>query len=136
MNQKKYRDISRNKTTQNLFPLDEALGKGTLFKNIYVPYKVDPLAPIPGDEKERLLLEMQMYALAVQDIGLYLDVEPNHKEAVEIYHEYLEKLKKANDEYESKYGTLTKTSQYVNGYPWQWDKNNWPWMMEDEYVGL
>ena len=79
-NQKHFRDISRNKNNRNLIPFDEALGKGTIFRNIYVPYKVDPQAPIPNDEKENLLLNMQKYALAVQDISLYLDVEPNNKE--------------------------------------------------------
>ena len=109
-NQKHFCDISRNKNNRNLIPFDEALGKGTIFRNIYVPYKVDPQAPIPNDEKENLLLNMQKYALA------------RTSSPVRILR---------NEEYEAKYGSLIKTSKYVNGYPWQWDKNNWPWLMEE-----
>ena len=74
-------------TNQNLYSLDEITNTGTLFKDIYKPYKVVPKM-IPESNEEKLLLKIQQFEIALMDLNLYLDVYPNDSSLVNLYSKY------------------------------------------------
>ena len=54
----------------------EGLVKGNYFLNTYVPYKnYMPMDINPKNEKEYLMLMIQVYGLASHDLLLYLDLK-------------------------------------------------------------
>ena len=63
-------------TNYQLNSLDEVINTGTLFKNIYKPYK-NTAKITPETNEEKLLLKIQAYEIALMDLNLYLDIYPN-----------------------------------------------------------
>lgn len=102
--------------------------KGNMFSNLYEPYKNYQVQEInPTNEKEYALLMVQMYGFAAHDLGLYLDVNPNDTNAINLRSEYVNLYKQALAEYESKYGALGLSSNMLDVTPWAWDSKKWPW---------
>ena len=82
----------------------------------------------PRVEKERLLLNVQIYHHACNDIVLYLDNFPNDMMAINLFNNYRNQLLKAIDIYQAKYGPLDIRSISEGHNEWLWTKNSWPWM--------
>lgn len=102
--------------------------KGNMFSNLYEPYKNYQVQEInPTNEREYALLMVQMYGFAAHDLGLYLDVNPNDTNAINLRSEYVNLYKQALAEYESKYGALGLSSNMLDVTPWAWDSKKWPW---------
>lgn len=102
--------------------------KGNMFSNLYEPYKNYQIQEInPTNEREYALLMIQMYGFAAHDLGLYLDVNPNDTNAINLRSEYVKLYKQALAEYESKYGALGLSSNMLDVTPWAWDSKKWPW---------
>lgn len=102
--------------------------KGNMFSNLYEPYKNYQVQEInPTNEREYALLMVQMYGFAVHDLGLYLDVNPNDTNAINLRSEYVKLYKQVLAEYESKYGALGLSSNMLDVTPWAWDSKKWPW---------
>ena len=52
----------------------EALEKGNMFKNLYVPYKnYKPMKLVAKTEREKLLNEIRSYAFAMKELNLYFE---------------------------------------------------------------
>ena len=88
MNYKRYNSENKSNVTNvsmDLIPLDEVLAKGTIFKELYEPYKIIPRKPVANSEQEELMHEIQTYAIAGIDLNLYLDVNPQDVEAITLY---------------------------------------------------
>lgn len=112
----------------NLFSPDDALFYGTAFKSLYEPYKNFKKANVKiANEKERLLLEVQKYAIMCHDLGLYLDVYPNDKEAVELRKNYLKLWEEAKNKYEEKYPPFVKNCKKNDVTPFPWSTTPFPW---------
>lgn len=106
----------------------EGLVKGNYFLNTYVPYKnYMPMDINPKNEKEYLMLMIQVYGLASHDLLLYLDLNPNNKEYVDLRKEYEKLYQQYYKQYEEKYGALDVDSKKLFDAPWKWDFGNWPW---------
>ncbi len=116
---------SNSQEHNDLYNVDMGIAKGTLFKDIYVPYKYDPTPPIPENQEDALMLDIQKYSLAVTDLALYLDIFSDDQEALNLYNKYLGELKKATEKFEKEYGALTLSSSELKNVPWQWDNKNW-----------
>ena len=74
------------------------------------------------------LLKIQMIDFAMIDVGLYLDVYPDNKKALEYFSQLEELRESAVREYEARYGPLTicgledkNYNTYING-PWPWER--------------
>lgn len=129
--QKQNSNLSTNNTISlNLVPIDEVLQKGTIFSELYEPYKIIPPKPIAENEQERLLHELQTYAIAGMDLNLFLDVYPDNREGIKLFNMIRERKNEAVKNYEDKYGPIQISSNSLNGVPWPWNMSSWPW--EDE----
>lgn len=102
--------------------------KGNFFDDSYIPYKNYRVQNIvPSNDKDYLLLLIQTYSFASNDLTLYLDTHPDDNNAIALRSDYVNLYNQALNEYEKKYGALNLGSSQLDGYPWKWDVNNWPW---------
>lgn len=118
--------ISTNKKNTSLYSLDEGFLKGNMFKNLYDPYKnYEVKKLIPKSEKE--LLEYNIYKLcfAINDLNLYLDINPQDKEMYDLFKKYIEEYKKDLHEYETKFQVINLDDDVLGKYTWI--NNPWPW---------
>lgn len=81
-------------------------------------------------EREILLKKISTYQFAALDLQLFLDTHPSDRKTLEKMKEYRDLTKPLIEEYERKYGPLTKKMTSSNN--WRWIKSPWPWESEDE----
>jgi len=113
----------------NLFPLDEGFYKGTIFRDLYKPYKnYQPRPVVPTNDRERLLHEVNKYYFALHEIRMYLNAYPNDEEAIRYFTEFQEGYIRAKHEYETKYDALDIEAPNLNTSPWNWTVGRWPWV--------
>lgn len=62
-----------NKNDNSLFPINVVLEKGTIFPELYVPYKNHEYKLKTNCDK----VELMRYKLAYHDLKMYLDLYPN-----------------------------------------------------------
>ncbi len=110
----------------NLYPYEEGFNKGTLFKDIYSKYKNHVYKLNVSSEKDKLLLNIQMYNFALKDLNLYLDVHPTDQSMLVKFNSVKNKLKDLKREYANKYGPLC-ASENDSTDKWTWINNPWPW---------
>lgn len=79
--------------------------------------------------RSRLMRKVQQHGFAMLEAGLYLDGHPNCRRALEYFARQRELYLKYADEYETKYGALTMTSE-ANINAWNWAQGPWPWESE------
>ena len=110
----------------NLFNPYEGFLKGNAFKDQYIPYKDYKVAKINfNSEKEELLFNISEYTFMMHEMNLYLDVNPNNKEALNKFNEYRIKTDELIMKYERKYGPLMINSDNNKSFNWI---NKWPWV--------
>ena len=76
---------------------------------------------------------VQMYALALNDINLYLAVFPSDKEALKIRKEYYDKYKVVKDEYQDKYPAFSLDYDFSEKLPFSFSTDDFPWNREVSY---
>lgn len=81
-------------------------------------------------KREALLKKISTYQFAALDLQIYLDTHPNDTATVEKVERFKAKAKPLIEEYEEKYGPLTKNANATNN--WSWVKDPWPWESEDD----
>ncbi len=102
--------------------------RGNLFKDLYDPYKSsEPYDVKPMNEQADLLTNIDALCFAMTDLNLYLDIYPDNKNAINLFNKYRTQKESLTNEYESKYGPITLSSNSLNTYPWAWDNMPWPW---------
>jgi len=74
-----------------------------------------------------MLMQLMQYRFALIELNLYLDTNPNDREAIRIYNEYLNIYKKLCNKYEKMYGPLTMDSDDFDKNTWAWIESPWPW---------
>lgn len=120
---------SQNKMNNNsLYDPYNGLIRGNLFKNLYDPYKSnEPYEIKPMNDQADLLTYIDSLGFAMVDLNLYLDVNPNNQEMINLFNQYRKEKENLLKEYESKYGPITIDSDSLNSYPWAWKNMPWPW---------
>jgi len=114
---------NKNKLTS----VDNGFAKGNMFEDLYDPYKnYQVLKPMPKTEKDELLLEIMALSFAINDLNLYLDLNPNDEEVLKKYRMLVEKSCQKEMEYIKKYGPLEVIDD-DNKNSFTWVKNPWPW---------
>ena len=127
-----YSDYSSNSNRVDTFynPA-EGFAKGNMQANTYKPYKlVNPGLPTVSNDRERLLLEVQKFGFAMWDLNLYLNTHPTDKNVMMLFDQYRNSYKRAENEYESKYGPLELADTNINTASWEWNKSPWPWEVQ------
>jgi spore coat protein JB len=100
---------------------------GNMEKGTYIPYKnYKPVLANNYSAKDGLLMTIEAYEFACTDLGLYLDVNPNDKEALMLFKDYKQKLEDACALYSEQYSPLT-LDENVASSTWEWIK---PWPFE------
>lgn len=121
-------DIYNNQNNLNLFNPYEGYLKGNSFKDEYKPYKNYKVAKLNiNSEKEEMLIKIGEDSFMMHDLNLYLDVNPNDKEALNKFITYRNKLNEEIIKYERKYGPLGIKSEVSDNDDFAW-VTKWPWV--------
>ena len=98
---------------------------GNMFKDEFVPYKNYGVYKLKGsDEKETLKLKIMEETFIINDLNLYLDINPNERDLFEELKKHIKFLNEYKKEYESKYEALCVTGIKDS---FSWIDNPWPW---------
>ncbi len=110
----------------NLFEPYQGFIRGNMFQDLYSPFgKVYEIKPM--NEQAELLTYIDMLDFACIDLGLYLDIDPDNIQMIQLYNQLREEKKKIKKQYEESYGPLTLASKALEARPWAWDETPWPW---------
>ena len=102
--------------------------RGNMFLELYNGYKLNnPYEITPMNEQAELLTYIDSLGFAMIDLNLYLDVNPNDRDALELFNQYRTQNNEYVRQYESKYGPLLLSSNALTTYPWAWNNSPWPW---------
>lgn len=80
--------------------------------------------------RQDLLRSVEELCFACLDMNLYLDNNPDDKNAINTYNTLCVQFAQARCAYENKYGPLTNFGYAPSKYPWQWVNQPWPWDKE------
>ena len=117
-----------NANGNNLFGSYEGYIKGNLFKNLYSNYKNYNLINYPIDsEQAEALLNLNQMHFGMHEANLYLDVFPNDIKMMQEFGRYRDGYNRLLKEYETKYGPLNISDEYLNSIPFAWENNEFPW---------
>ena len=119
-----YINISFDRSNK-LYSYEEGFNKGNLFKDIYSKYKNYVYKLNVSSEKDKKLLNIQMYTFALKDLNLYLDTHPSDDSILVEFNRINNKLIELKKEYENLYGPLCINS--MNSDTYSWINNPWPW---------
>ena len=121
---------NQNSQIGNVLDSYEGFKRGNMFGNLYDPYRnYKPEELKAGSEREDMLMQLQELKFAMIDLGLYLDLHDNDRNAINLFNEYQRKEKELCKMFENKYGPLTFDSmEYKN--TWTWDNGPWPWEVQ------
>lgn len=114
-----------NKDFLKVYDLKEALTKGNLFPNLYDSYKgLIPKEIISTNEKDKFLNEIRMLIFGINDLNLYLDLNPEDTYAYNLFKDYTNKLKEKETKFNSLYEPLNlcdlkETYEWLNSWPWE-----------------
>lgn len=100
---------------------------GNMFSSLYNSYKFEPRNLQPSTEQEQLLNTLDALCFAKEDLNLYLDVNPNDRDMINLFNQYRMEADKVLNEYEKKYGPIFVDSVANSKVPWAWNDGPWPW---------
>ena len=120
----------KNNEMSSVLDSYEGFKRGNMFGNLYDPYRnYKPEDLKAKNEREDMLMQLQELKFAMIELGLYLDLNDNDRNALNLFNEYQRKEKELCKMFESKYGPLTFDSmEYKNS--WTWDNGPWPWEVQ------
>ena len=111
---------------EKLVSTKEGFLRGNMFAELYDPYKdMTYLLLKPKNERESLMYKIMEYDFAINDLNLYLDLNPENNNMYEKFKMYIKKCMELKDEYSKKYGPLT--IEQVDSSMYKWEDNPWPW---------
>lgn len=119
-NQKKYTSKDGKIDLENGFYL------GNIFVDTYKPYKNYKAMKVNAySEQEKMLLRIQELDFILNDLNLYLDINPNDSNVYNLFKSNALELKSLVKKYEEKYNVLKLIDDTKGKYTWI--DNPWPW---------
>ena len=129
LNPKEY-DFAINLLNDNdIYNKDEALVKGNLYKNLYVPYKNYKEDKVKVyNEQDKDMLALQELCFVINDLNLYLDLHPEDNNSFKIFKDTVKSYKEKKKEYVKKWGPIDLLDK-MDDYEWTlslfpWEDNN------------
>ncbi len=120
--------MNMNDMSMDLADPKVALDRGNLFNSLYDPYKNYKYNSLKAsNKKEELLLDILKHIFVLTELNLYLDVNPDNINMINLYNKYLTNKKRLVDEYEKNFGPLTLDTINMDNNNWQWKNEPWPW---------
>lgn len=121
-----YRNM--NMDMPSLFTPSEGYDYGNLFSELYNQYKnYKPNILKASDDREKLLLDLSRTCFAAHELNLYLDTHPNDSSMLALFNDYQSRISEMEKKYESMYGPLNVSSEYLSKTPFMWVNSIWPW---------
>lgn len=114
------------KNYNNNLDLENGFYMGNIFSDTYKPYKNYKSKKINAySEQQKMLLRIQELDFIVNELTLYLDVNPNDSSMFELFKKYNMELDSLKKRYYDKYQVLELS--YDNKNKYTWIDNPWPW---------
>lgn len=127
MNNYNFYEFLNNYNKVDLFGAYEGYSKGNMFKNLYEDYKNYKINTIrPVNEKEQDLFNLNQIGFAMHDLNLYLDVNQDNQEMLNLFTKYKELYNDLFTQYEKKYGAIC-VNNVNDRIPFEWEKTKFPW---------
>ena len=115
-----------NYENKNNIDLENGYYLGNLFVDTYKPYKnYKPKKINAYSERQKMLLKLQELDFILNDLNLYLDINPNDRNIYETFKKTALEYDILKKKYYDKYQVLELCSDTKNKYTWY--KNPWPW---------
>lgn len=130
LNPKEY-DFAINLLNDNdIYNKDEALVKGNLYKDLYVPYKNYKEEKVKVyNEQDKDMLALQELCFVINDLNLYLDLHPEDNNSFKIFKDTVKSYKEKKKEYVKKWGPIDLLDKMDD---FEWTLSLFPW--EDNNV--
>lgn len=81
--------------------------------------------------RKQAMREVQKLHFTLIDLGLYLNNQPESREALKMYDRAKLRYLEAKKNFEDEYGPLDETGIKTERDGWSWNKGPWPWEGED-----
>lgn len=122
--------MQNDKISPKLVSTKEGFFRGNMFENEYKPYKNMTYSKvIPTTQREELLLDIMAISFAINDLNLYLDLNPEDKDKLKDFHSLAEKLCAKEMEFVKMYGPLELIDN-ESLQSFKWISDPWPWQKE------
>ncbi len=113
-------NVKPGKTSKFTSVIDGYL-RGNMEEGTYIPYKnYQPRLASNLSVKDSLMMNLQMYDFACNELNLYLDLNPQDEEALSLFREYKTKYDELCMKYTKEYSPIKQTIEVAS--------NNWRWM--------
>lgn len=123
---KNFYDIKKEYPKKNNIDIEKGFYLGNLFIDTYKPYKnYKPKRVNCYSEQQKLLLKIQELDFIINDLNLYLDINPKDTKMFEIFKKYCLELDNLKKKYYEKYQVLELCKDTKNKYTWI--SEPWPW---------
>lgn len=125
-NDMKNTGMSKYTSKDGKIDLQDGFYLGNIFVDTYKPYKnFKPKKVNAYSEEQKMLLRIQELDFILNDLNLYLDVNPNDKNIYDIFKKTALELESLKKKYEDKYRVLKIIDDTKGKYTWI--DNPWPW---------
>ena len=116
----------KNYDMNNNLDLVNGFYMGNIYSNTYKPYKNYKSKKINAySEQQKMLLRIMELDFFINDLNLYLDVNPNDMNMFEIFKKCTVELDGLKKKYYEKYQVLELCNDTKDKYTWL--NNLWPW---------
>ena len=120
-----YNKPDYNQKKVEFYDAYQGLIRGNIFPDLYNPYRLKKTIEIkPSNEQAELLTRIDSCSFAVNDLTLFLDLNPGNKEALELFNYYTNQLNNFKKIYNEKYTPLNLDNELKK---WNWVDDPWPW---------
>lgn len=121
-------NVNANNNELDLYSPYEGYMRGNAFRSQYIPYKnYQPQKINITSERDEMLVNIGQYSFMAHEMNLYLDTNPNDREALRRFQEFRDKSNELVKTYERKYGPLSVSGDVSNQTPFNWVTTEWPW---------
>lgn len=121
-----------NTDKERFYSAHEGFIRGNMFKELFDHYDEEKIIDYkPDNEKEALLLKIYETDFAINDLNLFLDLNPNDLEARILFNKYVEEFKNCKEKYEEFFGPLSLVDTSSTNYNWY---KTWPWEVGESNV--
>lgn len=103
--------------------IEKAFLKGSLWSNLYEPYKYSVKSIQKQSDIEKAIYMLQVYTFASIELTLFVSTHPENKEAYDMLKKINNEKKKITDFFEGKYGAICSGSTKLDGFftfPFPW----------------
>lgn len=120
---------NNNSKNDKSIDLENGFYLGNIYVDTYKPYKnFKPKKINAYSEQQKMLLRIYELDFILNDLNLYLDINPDDNNMFELFKKIAKELNNLKDKYNDKYQVLELNKDIKNKYTWL--DNPWPWDMD------